>query len=348
MLKLFQLLEDLMPSVRDIAARAGVSVATVSRALNDKNNVNALTRERVLAAARQMGYVKSSATVTTDVIALAYPGESVRADYGGFDSSLMFGILRGLNAVRYDVTILNIARDRDPREDYKSFFGRKGVKGVILRSFEDSRDLCEEIAEEDFPSVVVADHFDNPKVNFICTESKSDSRRAVEHLLGLGHRRIALCVHYVRDTDHRDRCDGYREGLQQHGVPFDPSLLVDLVADMNGGANAVRYLMGLRDRPTAIYFTDPMATLGAMHACRELGIHVPQELSIVGFDDSDVRYHAFPPFTAVCQDASMLGQEAARWLVRRIRGETDEPLRSIRRTSFEINQTTTSAPDTSG
>lgn len=334
-----------MASVRDIAAKAGVSVATVSRALNDKPNVNDETRDRVLAAARSIGYVKSVPMKVSQVVALAYPSEVVKADYGAFDSSLMFGILRGLNASRYDVTILQINRDREPGEDYCSFFARKGVKGVVLRSFEDSRDVCEAIAEEGFPAVVVADRFENPEISFICSESRSDSRRAVEHLIRLGHRRIALGVHYVRDTDHRDRCDGYREALEAHGITFDPSLLVDLVADMNGGANAVRYLMQLRDRPTAIFFTDPMATLGAMHACRELGIHVPQDLSIVGFDDSDVRFHAFPPFTSVCQDASLMGYEAARWLIRRINGETREPLRSVRQTSFEINQTTSSPPD---
>lgn len=333
-----------MASVRDIAAKSGVSVATVSRALNDLPNVNEETRERVLAVARQMGYVKAPSTPVSNVIALAYPGDAVRADYGAFDSALMYGILRGLNAPRYDVTILNIARDRAPRENFTAFFQRKGVRGAILRSFEDSRDVCEAIAEEGFPSVVVADRFDNPKVSFICAESRSDSRRAVEHLIQLGHRRIALGVHYVHDTDHTDRCEGYREALEHNGVAFDPSLLVDLVADMNGGANAIRYLMNLRDPPTAVYFTDPMATLGALNACRELSIQVPQDLSLVGFDDSDLRHHAFPPFTAVCQDASLLGYEAARWIVRRVTGEAVEPLRCIRQTTFEINQTTTTPP----
>lgn len=332
-----------MASVRDIAAKARVSVATVSRALNGKPNINSATRERVLKVAKNLGYIKTP-TVTSSVIALAYPGEVVKADYGAFDSSLMFGILRGLNAHRYDVTILNISRDREAREDYRAFFARKGVKGVILRSFEDSREVCTAIASEGFPSVVVADRFDEPEVNYIATESRSDSRRAVDHLIRLGHRRIALGVHYVRDTDHRDRCEGYREALEENGVPFDPALLVDLVADMNGGANAVRYLMNLSNRPTAVYFTDPMATLGAMHACRELGVHVPQDLSIIGFDDSDVRFHAFPPFTAVCQDASLLGYEAARWLVRHVTGESKEPLRRMLQTSFEIHQTTAAPP----
>ncbi len=331
-----------MASLRQIAAELGVSVATVSRALNHKPNVNSITRERVLAAARDAGYSMPSAPRSTSVIALAYPTEIVRADYGSFDPSLLSGIMRGVTDKKFDVLILNIQRDKLPSETYTSFFARKNVQGVVLRCFDDSRHICEEIAEEGFPSVVVAERFDNPKINFISTESRWDSRRAVEHLIHLGHRRIALGIHHVRDTDHRDRCDGYREALADHGLEYDPALLFDLVADIRGGANAVRYLVSLADPPTAIFFTDPLATIGALHYCREIGLVVPQDLSIVGFDDSDVRHHAFPPFTSVCQDASELGFEAARWLVKRVSGETSEPLRVMRQTFFEINQTSAS------
>ena len=329
-----------MASLRKLAAELGVSVATVSRALNHKPNVNAATRERVLVAARGAGYMLPATSRGTSVIALAYPRGVVRADYGSFDTALLAGVMRGVSDKRFDVLILDIQRDKLPRETYTSFFTRKNVQGAILRCFDDSRQLCEDIASEGFPSVVVAERFDDPNVNFICSESRWDSRRAVEHLIQLGHRRIALGVHQIRDTDHRDRCDGYREALTQHGLTYDPALVVDLVADIRGGANAVRYLLSLRDPPTAIFFTDPLATIGALHHCREMGVTVPDELSIVGFDDSDVRHHAFPPFTAVCQDASELGFEAGRWLARRVSGETTEPLRVMRQTFFEINQTT--------
>lgn len=334
-----------MSNVREIARQAGVSVATVSRVLNNKPNVTSTTRDRVLGVAERVGYVRPIRGLQSRSIGIAYTGDYGKADYGGFDSSLLKGVLEGLNDHRFDVSIINIARDKHESETYRAFFARKGVAGVILRTFDQSRDICVRIAEEGIPSIVVADRFENPAVNFICTESHADSVRAVRHLLDLGHRRIAIAVHAVgnvSDRDHRDRLNGYREALSDAGLSLDQSLEVQIVANMEGGANAINYLHELPEPPTAVYFTDPLATLGALLHCRQRGIRVPDDLSIVGFDDSDVRFHTFPPFTAVCQDASYLGAEAARWLTARcVNPDGDaQSKRLVLPTRFEINQTT--------
>jgi LacI family transcriptional regulator len=334
-----------MANVREIAKNLGVSVATVSRALNDKPNVRPDTRERILAEASRIGYDFVRPATAPKVIGLAYTSYQGHLDYGGFDSALMAGVLRGVEEQRYDINIISIHRDKTPNEDFRTFFRRKGVAGVILRTFQGSRHLCEEIADEGFPAVVVADRFDNPKVNFTCTESRLQSQRAVEHLIHLGHTRIGLGVHRVRDTDHQDRCDGYRDALEKHGLEFDPSLVVDLVADLAGGGNTISFFLSLPDPPTAIYFTDPLATLGALHKCRALGLEAPRDLSILGFDDSNVRRHAFPPFTAVCQDATALGFEAAHWLSRYLAGFQKGQLRHTIPTTLEINETTGPPPE---
>lgn len=328
-----------MASVRQIAARAGTSVATVSRALNDKPNVSPVMRERVLSAARDLGYSPTDSSTST-VVALAYPEEIVHAEYGAFDSAVLSGVLRGLEPHKYDVVLLSIKRDKRPDQTYTEFFRSKGIAGAILRSFEGSGRVCETIAREGFPSIVIADRFEDPSVNFVCTSSRENSQKAIEHLIKLGHRRIALAVHHRGDTDHRDRREGYRDAHRAHGLEIDPSLEVEIIADMRGGGNCIRHLMGLAEPPTGVYFTDPISTLGALHACREMQIRVPEDLSVIGFDDSDVRHHAFPPYTSVCQDATMLGFDAARWLIRCLSERTDEPLRLIRPTTFEINQTT--------
>lgn len=329
------------PSVRDIACNLGVSVATVSRALNNHANVHPETRQRVHAEAMRVGYSLKLPRVTTQTIALAYTGEQSTVSFSGFDGMLLDGILRGIDEQRFDVSILSIPRDKLPTETYRTFFARKGVSGVILRSFERTRHVCAEIAAEGLPAVVVADRFEESAgVNFVRMESRHDSRRAVEHLIHLGHRRIALAIHRVQDADHTDRRSGYREALEAHGVGADPALEVNLLADMNGGANAINYLLSLPEPPTAVYFTDPMATIGALHRCQALGVRVPQDLSIVGFDDSSVRYLSSPPFTAVCQDATRLGYESALWLTRRLSGVEKKDLRLNLPTTFEINQTT--------
>ena len=329
-----------MSSVREIAKLAKVSVATVSRALNNHPDVDPSTRDRVVAAANRSGYVPAMGKRITTVIGLVYPGAPVKADYGDFDSALLAGILRGVNEQKFDVKLVNLQRDKAADESYTQFFMRKGLRGIILRTFESTRGVCEAIAAEGFPSIVVADRFDDPRVNFICCDSRDDSRRAVEHLIQLGHRRIACAVHNVPDTDHKDRREGYAQALAEHGIPLDPALTFEIVASFDGGAAALNRIMGLPRPPTAIFFTDPLATLGALRRCQELEIDIPSELSIVGFDDSDIREHTWPPFTAVCQDARMLGEEAALWLTRSVVGQAHPHLRLVRPTMLEINRTT--------
>ncbi len=329
-----------MSSVRQIAKIANVSVATVSRALNNHPDVDPSTRDRVVAAANKSGYSPAVGKRITTVIGLVYPGAPVKADYGAFDSALLAGILCGVNEQKFDVKLVNLQRDKAADESYTQFFMRKGLRGVILRTFESTRAVCQAIAAEGFPSIVVADRFDDPKMNFICCDSRDDSRRAVEHLIQLGHRRIACAVHNVPDTDHMDRREGYSQALAEHRIPVDPSMFFEIVASFEGGAAAINRIMGLPKPPTAIFFTDPLATLGAIRRCQELEIDIPGDISIVGFDDSDIREHTWPPFTAVCQDARMLGEEAALWLTRSVQGQADPQLRLIRATMLEINRTT--------
>lgn len=333
-----------MASVRQIAKRVGVSVATVSRALNNHPEVNPETRARVLAAANHTGYSPTIGKRLTTVIGVVYPGDPVRPVYGDFESALLAGIVQGVNEQKFDVKLVSLERDKSTKETYTQFFMHKGLRGVVVRSFEATRRVCEEIASEKFPHIVVADHFDSPGVNYVWCDSRDDSRRAVQHLIHLGHRRIGLAVHSVYDTDHRDRMTGYREALDEAGIAFDPDLVVEILANFDGGATAVNRLLGLPNPPTAMFFTDPIATLGAMRRFQELDVKIPGEISIVGFDDSDIRQHTFPAFTAVCQDARRLGFEAALRLTRSLMGQPDVQLRAKFPTMFEINQTTGPRP----
>jgi DNA-binding LacI/PurR family transcriptional regulator len=333
-------------SVRAIAERLSLSPATVSRALNNHPQVAAETRVRILEAADTLGYVHHAGRTCANVVGLVYPTDPVRPEYGNFESAMLSGILRGVNERRFDVAFINVERDKSPEESYTQFFRRKGVRGVIVRTIAPVPDLAEAIAQEGFPCVLVADRTDEPSVSFVCSDSKLDSIRAVEHLINLGHRRIALGVHAVMDSDHQDRRDGYQAGLRRHAIGLDEDLVVSVVASMQGGGFAIDRLLSLDDPPTAVYFTDPLATVGALHRCLELGVSVPQELSIVGFDDSDVRYRTFPSYTAVCQDAAQLGLEAARWLTRFVDGMAEGPFRVHRPTSFSYNQSTGPCPET--
>jgi hypothetical protein len=334
-----------MPSVRAIAAQLNVSAATVSRVLNNHPNVEESTRQRVLARINATGYVPRVGRRVTNVIALAYPDEPVRSGYGSFEPSLLSGVMRGLQEQHYDLKLLSIRRDKSPDETYTQFFLRKGIQGVILRCVHLTSEMITQIAREGFPSVVVAARFEAPEVNFIHADSYPSSRRAVEHLLGLGHRRIVLAIHNVSDTDHADRRRAYEDSLAAGDVPSDQSLIMQLRDSLSSGEQVVDAILAMPDRPTAVFATNPMTALGIMRRAQERGVAIPGELSVVGVDDSDVRMHVWPRLTAITQDASTIGYEAAAWLTRVV--SQDEPVRQCRRTiptTFEVNGTTAAPP----
>ncbi|MEZ6243318.1 MAG: LacI family DNA-binding transcriptional regulator [Phycisphaerales bacterium] len=335
-----------MSSVRVIANTLGVSVATVSRALNNHPDVSAATRKKVLEAARSSGYSPAVGKRPTNVIGLVYPSGPIQAGYGDFDSLMLTGVIHGANESHYDVTIINLERDKDEFESYTQFFLRKGVRGVVIRALEATAQLASDIAEEGFPSILVADRAEDESVNFIDSESRSTSREAVEHLLGLGHKRIALAIHNVLDSDHQDRESAYAEALEAAGIQRDPDLTVRAPACPEGGALMLNHLLELPDPPTAIYFTNPLSTVGALHRCLQLGIRLPKDLSIVGFDDGDVRLRTFPKFTAICQEAQGLGLEAARWLTRSLSGRAHPVCRELLKTTLSIHETTGLCPIT--
>jgi len=332
-----------MASVRKIAKEVGVSVATVSRALNDHPEVNIETKQRVIDVANRLGYVPAMSRTPANIVGLVYPSDPVRSSFGDFESAMLAGILQGINEQSFDVTIINMERDKQPAESYTRFFRRKGLRGVIMRTLATPA-MAEEIAAEGFPCIIIADRSEKPGVNFVCGDSRADSVRAIEHLIYQGHRRIALGAHTVMDSDHRDREAAYLETLDRHGLEIDRDLVVALPSSPEAGAETMNRVLSLENPATAIYITTPLTTLGAMHRCLELGVHVPQEFSIVGFDDADVRKRTYPPYTAVCQNAEQLGVEAARWLTRSLSGNTNGVFRIRHTTTFEINGSTGMCP----
>ncbi|RMF80219.1 MAG: LacI family transcriptional regulator [Planctomycetota bacterium] len=329
-------------SVRKIAQRAGVSIATVSRVLNGDPTVRSETRESVLTAANESGYMPTVGRRITSNVGFAYLQHTTVSHR--FDAALLEGVMRGLNEARFDLVILNVQRDRLPDETYTQFFMRKGVRGVVLRTTTSTREACRAIADEGFPHVVISEQFDEPNVCYIDGDSRDESMRAVEYLIALGHRRIAFAAHNLADRDHLDRLAGYKAALAAHKIPVDSKLIFRQPATLAGGATVVNMLMSMSNRPTAVYFADPMLAVGGIKEAIELGVHVPDDLSIVGFDDTDVRLTTHPTLTAVCQDASALGYEAARWLGRALRGLGPRELRKTTPTFLEINDSTGPAP----
>ena len=283
-----------------------------------------------------------------DAIGLIFFNETSGPRFSGYDAIIWGGVTRGAMALKHDVCVIDpLARRRD--ESFSAFAARKGVGGLAVRVDEESRDVCSAIADDGVPHVVIADRFDDERINYVCCNTAAPSRAAVEHLLHLGHRRIGLCHNTVLDTDHCDRVSAYRAALTDAGIEIDPDLTIAIGAGLGSGEAAFNRLLSLPEPPTAVFFTDPALTVGALRRALQVGISVPDELSIVGVDDERLRKMTHPVYTAVCQNSGELGQQAGRWLCSQLsqqrgRKEQSSSLRVEIEGFLEINETTAPPP----
>ncbi len=336
-------------TVRGIAGKLGVSPATVSRSLNNSPDVSEPVRAKVLAEARRVGYEFVRKPPRTGRVGLLFFDETTGPRYSGYDALVWGSVTRAALSLHYDVCTLN-PLDRKPEESFGAFATRKGVEGLLVRVDEGSRHVALEIAADGVPHVVIADRFDDERVNYAYCNSVQASRQAIEHLLQLGHQRIAIAHNTILDTDHRDRIAAYEEVLTRSGIGIDPELIVPISAEIGGGAAAFNRLVSLREPPTALFLTDPQLTLGVLRRALEVNVRIPNELSIVGVDDERLRKTTHPVYTAVCQNAAELGNQAGRWLCRQLaqgfrRNGNSGKLRSELDAFLEINQTTAPPPD---
>lgn len=329
-----------MASVRQIASQAGVSIATVSRVINNSPKVSDAAREKVLEAINKEQYTpRIGKLVATNIAYIFTDAITLGSSY---DAGILAGLSSGLEHHALDLLILNGKACRQPGEAFADVFRRKSICGAIVRTTSLTQNLGRAILDSGLPAIVLGDQIEGYESSCVDVDSRSASREAVEHLLDLGHRRIGFCTNVVDDKDHGDRHAGYREALQQAGVEEDPKLLFRVPAHREGGATLARRLAALNDRPSAVFIADPLTCLGLFTESRKLGIRIPEDLSVVGFDDSETRYATSPEMTAVCQDAYQLGAEAMRRLVGLMPGQHEDELSTdpIMRAWFEVNRST--------
>jgi DNA-binding LacI/PurR family transcriptional regulator len=299
-------------TVRKIAQQAGVSITTVSRVLNNHPRVSRAARDRVLEAMNRTGYVATVGRRSTSNLAFFYTDEMSLGS--PFDSSLLQGMSQRMDAAGFDLLVLSAQRSRRPHETYSQLFMRKGVQGAVIRTTTHTRHICEEIAAEGFAAVVVAEQF-APPVQHVYAEASDACRRAIEHLIHLGHRRIAITLNIIDDFDHMRRLAVYQQMLAEAGLPVEDRLVLRVPAYRGAGGVALRQIMAMPDRPTAVFVTDPMAAVGLFQEAHRQGVRIPEALSVIGFDDAESRYGTYPLMSAVCQDTEALGRAAIEKLL---------------------------------
>jgi LacI family transcriptional regulator, repressor for deo operon, udp, cdd, tsx, nupC, and nupG len=305
----------------DVARRAGVSMATASRALSNHPHVAAETRERVLAAAEQLSYVVSPeasrlAGGVTGRVAVVVPHIS-----RWFFATLLEGLEAVLRDADLDVLLYHVGDAADRRDFFQRLPARRKVDAVVVLGMpiaDGERDRLESMGVH-----IVAAGGQVENYPYVSIDDAAAGRQAVGHLLFLGHRRIGM-IATVEPTEpgwpaNPGRARAYREALAEAGLPVEPDLVVTVPWGGLSGADAMAQLLSLREPPTAVYAHSDEVALGAMRTLRRAGLRIPEDLSVVGIDDHPMAELA--DLTTVAQPVREQGVEAGRMLLSLLAGD---------------------------
>jgi LacI family transcriptional regulator len=313
------------PTIGQVAAIAGVSASSASRALNH-NAGRPETVRRVVAAAESLGYRPNSAARAlrlrrTEQIALAVP-DITNPAY----STLMRAIEDVLGKEHYRLVIYTADRAEQSVEVVR-MLAYNHVDGLIIVPIRMTEELAREIRAAALPVVVVGTVSDDLGVDHVRTDSRHGARLAVEHLLDGGRRRIAF-VGAASDTNPgRLRLQGYRETLRAARVALDPALVVAGTFDTDSGVRAVAALIERGVTFDAMFGANDLVALGAMHELRRRGVNVPDDVAVVGMDNSELGALYNPSLTSVSMSSDIRGQMAAGLMLRRLRESESSPQR---------------------
>jgi LacI family transcriptional regulator len=331
-------------TIKEVADHAGVSVATVSRVVNKTGYVSLDLQERVQDAMRTLNYrpsalARSLRRQETQTIGILVP----QLDQPFF-SALVFAVEKTLFSSDYRALICSAEERRDKEDAYIEMLMRQRVDGVILVPTGQNTDNVRRLLDEGVPVVLVDRDIPNLAINRVLCNNYQGGATAIEHLVSLGHRRIGVIGGPEYSEAIIDRMSGAQAALKVAGVESDQSLLVTgSLPQFEMGYTAGLKLLDRADRPTAIFAFNDVMAIGVMHAAAELGLRLPEDLSVVGFDDIPAAAYSIPELTTVAQPIYAMGENAASLLIRHIR-ESESPVESIRLETRLVVRKSTAPP----
>lgn len=304
-------------TIKDIAKKAGVSHTTVSRALNDSPLINPETKERIKEIADQMNYTPNFSAKSLVLDRSYNLGLFFSTLDKGTSPNFFYETVRGVNNTIKDKYNL-IVRGIDDYERYDRITNKR-FDGIIVMSQSERDDaFIAYLLDKRIPHVVLNRHTGNAAVMNILSDDQQGAYRLVEYLVAQGHKRIATIEGREGFKSTQQRMEGCLRALGKHGVELLPKLREQGSYDVESGYAAMRKLLGNRELPTAVFcFNDDMA-VGAMKAIAERGLRVPQDISIVGFDDNMFSGFVSPALTTVKRPIEQISRKGAETLLEMI------------------------------
>jgi LacI family transcriptional regulator len=315
------------PTQTDVAQLAGVSRATVSYVINgvEDNQVSSETRDRVLAAVHELGYLpdamaQSLRSGSTNTIGLLIPD---------MDNPHYWHVAKGVEQETqqhdYDLMLISSALDVDREHNSIKALSRRRMDGLILivSYFEQVRAAIQRLMRQQRPLVLLNRQLDS--VDYVGADLGVGAGQAMQHLLAHGHRRIGFIFGVASPELGSRRLDAYRDALETADIGVDEALIVHCGTTIEDGYQAAMRLLAQAPRPSAIMVVNDLLAFGALRAAIDCGLRVPDDLSITSFDDINFALYTQPRLTTVGIDATALGRTAAQMIFRRLQDPTLPP-----------------------
>ncbi len=306
--------------MNDIARRAGVSIATVSRVLNNNGNVNEVTRAKVLKAIKDLKYQPSrvakrlrSKSVTSHMLGVLIPD---------IQNPFYVDVLRGIEETayrrNYAIIMCNYGQEEKKEKLYLEILRSEAIDGLIAAPAREDDPLLKKMVNEGLPVVCVDRGLEGMDVDIVVVDNREGAYKAVQFLIESGYSRIAYISGLPSIPTSRQRELGYRDALHENHLPVDEDLIRHGDSKYESGLRLCNELLSLPKPPDAIFAGNNLITLGALETIHKKGLKIPKDIAIIGFDDMIWSNSLSPPLSAVRQPAWEIGKRAGELLIQRI------------------------------
>lgn len=318
-------------TMKDIAERVGVSVNTVSRAINDKPDISGQTKKEILQVAEELNYspnrfargLRSEKTFTIGVI--------LSDILNPFYSSMLKGVEEAAKERGYRVIVMDTGEDYDNEQFAVETMLAEQVDGLLISPVQKRKQAVIEIQKSDLPFVLLGRYFDSIETNYITTDDVKGAYSATQHLIKGGHKRIALINGPSYISSSKERFKGYKQAMENDNLLISDDLILHGMMDENDGYEALKKLVARDIEPTAVLCYSDFVALGVLQAADEIGLEVPENLAIIGYDDTFFSNYTKVPLTTVKIREKELGKRGFQILTKLIENSgTQNTLEQVR------------------
>ncbi len=324
-------------TIHDVARKAGVSISTVSRVINENPSVKQNTRDRVHKALEELHYRRKRISTRKKAVAAKIIGLIIPDILNPFFTVLIKGIENAAKIQGYSIILCDSENDADIEARHIENLLKNGIEGLVFIPAPGRNSLIYALMADDFPLVFLDRKIDNDRINYVVSANEEGAYHAVKYLLSLGHIDIMYIAGDRQLSTEIERFNGYRRAIEEAGIPLNSELLVNGEYSWKKAYEEVHSLIDAGARFTSIFASSDIMAFGAKQAIEDMGKKIPEDISIIGFDD--IPFSSAISLTTVSQPAYEMGKNAMLLLIDLMKGRISSPQRIILRPSMIIRGT---------